>query len=58
MADESKEGTEETKASEKIMCFISKQMVAIEQTVEIEYQGHKRVRVLPKYIKYDQAVAG
>ncbi len=48
------ESGEETKASEKIMCFVSKQMVAIEDTVEVEYQGHKRVRVLPQYIKYEE----
>lgn len=59
MADEkaSAEGGAEVeqKASEKIMCFVSKQMVPIEDTVEIEYQGHKKVRVLPRYIKYDKA---
>ncbi len=54
MAEQNAVEGEETKTSEKIMCFISKQMVAIEDTVEIEYQGHKRVRVLPQYIKYDQ----
>ena len=41
------------KKSEKIMCFVSKQMVPIDETVEIEYQGHKKVRVLPKYVKYE-----
>ncbi|RDV39350.1 hypothetical protein DV096_01880 [Bradymonadaceae bacterium TMQ3] len=46
---------EATKLSgEKIMCFVSKQMVPIEDTVELEVQEHKKVRVLPKYIKYDQ----
>ena len=46
-------------SGEKIMCFVSKQMVPIEDTVELEVQEHKKVRVLPKYIKYDQdAVEG
>jgi hypothetical protein len=42
------------KAEEKIMCFVSKQMVPVSQTVEIEYMPHKKVRVLPRYIKYQQ----
>lgn len=41
-------------SGEKIMCFVSKQMVPIEDTVELEVQEHKKVRVLPKYVKYDQ----
>jgi hypothetical protein len=64
MADEEKQeaqGTEEGQpeeeqkqySGEKIMCFVSKQMVPIEDTVELEVQEHKKVRVLPKYIKYD-----
>lgn len=61
MAKESKEvtSTEETKqySGEKIMCFVSKKMVAIEDTVELEVQPHKKVRVLPKYIKYDDGKA-
>ena len=42
------------KAEEKIMCFVSKQMVPVSETVEIEYMPHKKVRVLPRYIKYQQ----
>lgn len=49
---------EETQYSgEKIMCFVSKKMVPIEDTVELEIQPHKKVRVLPKYIKYDEESA-
>lgn len=44
-------------SGEKIMCFVSKKMVNIEDTVELEIQPHKKVRVLPKYIKYDEANA-
>lgn len=44
-------------SGEKIMCFVSKQMVNIEDTVELEIQPHKKVRVLPKYIKYDEESA-
>ena len=40
-------------SGEKIMCFVSKQMVPIEETVELEVQEHKKVRVMPKYVKYD-----
>ncbi len=51
--------TEETPAAEpekeysgrKIMCFVSKKMVPIEDTVEIEYSAGKSYRVLPKYVK-------
>ncbi len=43
---------------QKIMCFVSKKMVPISQTVEIEYMPHKKVRVLPKYIKTSAAEAG
>lgn len=48
------ETQEETPAVEeaRIMCFISKKMVPISQTVEVEYMPHKNVRVLPKYIRY------
>jgi hypothetical protein len=47
---------EETpKADEqKIMCFVSKKMVPISETVEVEYMPHKKVRVLPHYIRYNQ----
>ncbi len=43
------------KNEQKIMCFVSKQMVPISQTVEIEYAPRKKVRVLPKYVKYTEA---
>ena len=53
MSDETINEQEETKADEqKIMCFVSKMMVPISETVEVEYKPHKKVRVLPKYIKY------
>ncbi len=40
-------------SGEKIMCFVSKEMVPIEDTVELEVQEHKKVRVLPRFIKFD-----
>lgn len=40
---------------QKIMCFVSKKMVPISQTVEIEYMPHKNVRVLPRYVRYEDA---
>ncbi len=53
--EEQQEEEEEQKqySGEKIMCFVSKEMVPIEETVELEVQEHKKVRVLPKYIKFD-----
>ena len=47
------EGAEEK--SQKIMCFVSKQMVPLSETVEIEYAPRKKVRVMPKYVKYATA---
>ncbi len=54
-SEEEQQEEEEQKqySGEKIMCFVSKQMVPIEETVELEVQEHKKVRVLPKYIKFD-----
>lgn len=58
--EEQEEEVEEQKqySGEKIMCFVSKQMVPIEDTVELEVQEHKKVRVLPKYIKFDENQPG
>ena len=39
-------------SGQKIMCYVSKKMVPIEDTVEIEYAPGKAVRVLPRYVKY------
>lgn len=49
MSDETQ--VTEERDEQKIMCFVSKKMVPISQTVEVEYAPHKIVRVLPKYIK-------
>jgi hypothetical protein len=46
---------EEKEKSQKIMCFVSKQMVPLDSTIEIEYAPRKKVRVLPRYIKYATA---
>lgn len=54
--DASEEEEEERGGGQKIMCFVSKDMVPINETVEIEYMPGKKVRVLPKYIKYDDDV--
>jgi len=55
-ADQQEEGeeAEERGGGQKIMCFVSKEMVPINDTVEIEYGPGKKVRVLPKFIKYDR----
>lgn len=54
-ADEQQE--EERGGGQKIMCFVSKEMVPINETIEIEYKPGKKVRVLPKFIKYDRETA-
>lgn len=36
----------------KIMCYVSKEMVPLSKTVEVEYSHGKKFRVLPKYIKF------
>lgn len=51
-AEESSEG-QQASGGQKIMCFVSKEMVPINQTVELEYMPGKKVRVLPKYVKYE-----
>lgn len=52
MAEETTEKKEE-KAEQRIMCFVSKEMVPLSDTVEVEYSPGKKVRVLPKYVKFD-----
>ncbi len=52
--EEEEDGQEERGGGQKIMCFVSKEMVPINETVEIEYKPGKKVRVLPKFIKYDR----
>lgn len=47
--------TEETTPAEQeelIMCYVSKKMVPLSETVEVKYGGNKKFRVLPKYVKY------
>ena len=57
MAEEKTE-TAEPKPEQRIMCFVSKQMVALSDTVEVEYAPGKKVRVLPKYVKFDLESVG
>ncbi|WP_249755962.1 hypothetical protein [Microvenator marinus] len=52
MSEETTEKAPETKSEQKIMCFVSKQMVAQSETVEVEYAPRKKVRVLPRYVKF------
>jgi hypothetical protein len=54
--EQTEEQTEQEKresGGQKIMCFVSKEMVPINQTVELEYMPGKKVRVMPEFIKYD-----
>jgi hypothetical protein len=50
--EESSEG-QQASGGQKIMCFVSKEMVPINQTVELEYMPGKKVRVLPRFVKYE-----
>ena len=54
MAEETATETTEQKNEQKIMCFVSKKMVPISETVEVEYMPHKKVHVLPKYIRFSE----
>ncbi len=45
------------KAEPKIMCYVSKEMVPVSQTVEVEYSHGKTFRVLPKYVKFGDTPA-
>ena len=56
MAEETNE-TETKPSEQKIMCFVSKKMVPLSQTVEVEYAPGKKVRVLPQYVKFDTSAA-
>lgn len=69
MAEEEKKNEETSQPAEagenqqagggqKIMCFVSKEMVPINQTVELEYAAGKKVRVMPKYVKYEMEESG
>lgn len=52
------EKAERKPAEQKIMCFVSKKMVPLNETVEVEYAPGKKVRVMPKYVKYDLEAVG
>ncbi|MFB6372084.1 MAG: hypothetical protein ABEN55_02985 [Bradymonadaceae bacterium] len=56
-AEDQEEEEEERGGGQKIMDFVSKQMVPINETVEIEFKPGKKVRVQPKYIKFDREAA-
>lgn len=42
----------DTATDELIMCYISKKMVPMSETVEVSYGATKKFRVLPQYIRY------
>ncbi len=48
----SNETQNETKTEEKVMCYVSKKLVPISETVEVQYSADKKYRVLPRYVKY------
>ena len=41
----------------KIMCYVSKEMVPLSKTVEVDYGGGKTFRVLPKYVKFQTEIS-
>jgi hypothetical protein len=52
-AEEQEAAEEEAKKNEqRVMCYISKRMVPISDTVEVVYSQTKKYRVLPEFIKY------
>lgn len=53
--NENTEGTEVEYSGRQIMCFVSKKMVPIEDTVEVEYSPGQAYRVQSKYVRYAQA---
>lgn len=53
-AEEAEESEGVKRGGQKIMCFISKEMVPINETVELEYMPGKKVRVMPEFIKYER----
>mgnify|MGYP000636902437 CR=1 FL=1 len=52
-AEQEDEEEEKRGGGQKIMCFVSKEMVPINETVEVQYMPGKKVRVLPKYLRYE-----
>ena len=36
----------------RIMCYVSKEMVPMSETVEVEYESGKSFRVMPKFLKH------
>ena len=45
----------EAPSDELIMCYVSKKMVPISETVEVPYSAGKKHRVLARYIRYTGA---
>jgi hypothetical protein len=39
-------------SDEQIMCYISKKMVPMSETVEVQYSPGRKYRVLARYIRY------
>lgn len=52
MSDNTETTDKPAEQEELIMCYISKKMVPISETVEVAYGGNKKFRVLPRYVKY------
>ena len=57
-AEEQAEAVEPVVEEPKIMCYVSKVMVPLSETVEVEYEKGKTFRVLPKYVKYVESAEG
>jgi len=55
--EETEEAAEPVIEEPRIMCYVSKEMVPMSQTVEVEYESGKTFRVMPKYLKYAQTAA-
>lgn len=51
-AQEAQEAPEKEYSGRQIMCFVSKRMVPIEDTEEVEYSSGKSYRVLSRYLHF------
>ncbi len=52
--EETPSGAAKEYSGRKIMCFVSKRMVHIEDTVEVQYAPGKSYRILEKFIRFNQ----
>lgn len=52
MSDETQTAEKPETTDELIMCYVSKKMVPMSETVEVQYAPGRTYRVLARYIRY------